>query len=134
MSLHRFELAFDGEPQDVGFLHGLQDIGFSSEKEARLHRPFTEFLPSPDIVPERREPLVFFFTEKGLRYFLFDIYCIAKEVEAAGWSFVYRKVNAVNDSLIRYRDEYQIALWASDVPDEGKFTTPIAAKEFETLI
>ena len=27
MKLFRFELAFDGEPQDIGILRGLDDIG-----------------------------------------------------------------------------------------------------------
>ena len=36
MKLYRFELAFMGEMQNVGFLHGLNDIGLDAETERQM--------------------------------------------------------------------------------------------------
>ena len=40
MKLYRFELAFMGEMQNVGFLHGLNDIGLDAETERQMLAPF----------------------------------------------------------------------------------------------
>ena len=48
MKLYRYELYCDDEPQDVGFLVGLQDLGLSSEKEDDLMYPFDSLLEIPD--------------------------------------------------------------------------------------
>lgn len=40
MKFYRFELAFDGTPQGVGFLQGVDDIGLSNKKFTALMDPF----------------------------------------------------------------------------------------------
>ena len=46
MRFYRFELAFDGEPQGVGFLQGAEDVGLDNKDLLSLLDPF-EKLPSP---------------------------------------------------------------------------------------
>ena len=42
MKLFRFELAFDGEPQDIGILRGLDDIGLPEGVSVNMEEDFYE--------------------------------------------------------------------------------------------
>lgn len=48
MKLFRFELAFDGEPQDIGILRGLDDIGLPEGVSVNIEEDFNE-LPCPKL-------------------------------------------------------------------------------------
>ena len=67
MKFYRFELAFDGTPQGVGFLQGVDDIGLSNKKFTALMDPFDE-LPCPRLT-DFESRVLFFFTEEGLKKF-----------------------------------------------------------------
>ena len=62
--LFRFELAFSGEPQGVGFLQGLDDVGLLGFIRDDLYSLF-DTLP----IYELDEPVSFWFTEDGLRQY-----------------------------------------------------------------
>lgn len=83
MRFYRFELAFDGEPQGVGFLQGAEDVGLDNKDLLSLLDPF-EKLPSPYL----DEPLgaMFFFTEEGMDKFMPYINAFVKALEPHGWS------------------------------------------------
>ncbi len=62
MRLYRYELFCDEEPQDVGFIVGLDDLGLSAEQEEHLLALFDKNLEIPNI-PQRNT--LCFFTEYG---------------------------------------------------------------------
>lgn len=64
MKLFRFELAFDGEPQDIGILRGLDDIGLPEGVSVNIEEDFNE-LPCPKF----SEAVSFWFTEFGVQTF-----------------------------------------------------------------
>lgn len=72
MKLYRYELYCEEEPQDVGFLVGVEDLGLSCEAEENLLEPFDRMLKIPDL-PGMRDS-VSFFTEQGNARFQTDIY------------------------------------------------------------
>ena len=78
--LFRFELAFSGEPQGVGFLQGLDDVGLLGFIRDDLYSLF-DTLP----IYELDEPVSFWFTEDGLRQYEDAINRIADEVSENGW-------------------------------------------------
>lgn len=60
---YRFELMFDGQPQNVGFLQGLEDAHLPLSQERLCYELFHE-LPSPMLPPDGM--YIFWFTEEGL--------------------------------------------------------------------
>ena len=75
VKLYRYELYCDEEPQDVGLLVGVQDLGLSREKEEKLLKPFDLGLAIPDL-PGMRGSASFFTAEGHLR-FQADIFRVA---------------------------------------------------------
>lgn len=106
MRFYRFELAFDGEPQDVGFLQGTNDTGLDSQTFRSLMAPF-ENLASPDLY----EPLgvAFFFTEEGLHRYRSAINAFIAPLEALGWSLMGYVLDEPNYSRSIYHDTDQAA-------------------------
>ena len=85
----RFELAFDGEPQGVGFMTGLEDVGLPTHIESQLHQPFDDKLESPIIRSMTHEPVEFWFTDLGLETFWPAIRDIARKIAKYDWSLLY---------------------------------------------
>ena len=75
MKLYRYELYCDEEPQDVGLLVGLQDLGLSCETEEELLEPFDLRLTIPDLPGMRGSAS--FFTAEGHSRFQADIFRVA---------------------------------------------------------
>ena len=101
--LYRFELAFEGEPQDVGFLQGLDDVGLWPELTEELYALF-DGLPIRELETEER--ISCWFTEAGLERFGDAIDRIIDEISGAGWQLIGASIRAnLTDAL--YRDEYQ---------------------------
>lgn len=109
MRFYRFELAFDGEPQGVGFLQGLDDVGFTMAKKERLMQPFNEHLAIPDVESDDDSAVVFFFTEQGLMRFAKDLNRIIKAIEPRGWSLIATAMEEDDFSNALYSDECQAA-------------------------
>lgn len=106
MRFYRFELAFDGEPQGVGFLQGAEDVGLDNKDLLSLLDPF-EKLPSPYL----DEPLgaMFFFTEEGMDKFMPYINAFVKALEPHGWSLLGYVLYEGDYSTSIYHDAYQAA-------------------------
>lgn len=79
MKLFRYELYCDNAPQDVGFLAGVDELGLSAEKEAKLIEAFDSGLHIPDSPTMRGT--VSFFTEEGNRRFRNHIHRLAAAYE-----------------------------------------------------
>lgn len=47
MKWYRFTLAFDGEPQGIGFLHGLSEVGLRITLDGTISKMLTYFLVVP---------------------------------------------------------------------------------------
>ena len=103
---YRYELVFDGEPQNVGFLNGLMDVGLPISVESALYEPFEE-LESPTIHPNGKT-VEFWFSESGQTYFSEAIGAVASAIAPYGWELISREKEA-SDSDAVYRDKYQVA-------------------------
>lgn len=103
---YRYELSFHGEPQNVGILNGLEDIGLPIDLECALYELFEE-LESPTLHPDGKT-IEFWFTEKGQALFGTAIGAIADAIAPYGWELISRKKVALADDAI-YQDEYQAA-------------------------
>ena len=101
--LFRFELAFSGEPQGVGFLQGLDDVGLLGFIRDDLYSLFD---PLP--IYELDEPVSFWFTEDGLRQYEDAINRIADEVSENGWQLIGASIDDSMENVI-YKDMFQAA-------------------------
>lgn len=127
MKFYRFTLAFDGEPQEVGFLQGLSEVGLPDEVLIALYKPFDTKLKVPVLTVFQDENCVrgeFWFTEAGVRLFAQDIENILQAISPYNWQILC----GVLDSSVRgseddaidlmqdylYQDEYQIC-WPRQV-------------------
>lgn len=102
--LYRFELAFDGECQDVGLFDGIYETGLDQAHAERLLDAFAD-LPIPDVT----ESSEFWFTEAGVLKFKDRVADIVAAVEPHGWSVVTR-VRTGTPERILYSDDYQVAV------------------------
>jgi len=82
---YRFELAFDGQPQGVGFLQGLKDTGLPKPITDDIYHEF-DFLPAQML--EYPGLLVFFFTEAGLDRFGAVLDRIISELDEINWQLL----------------------------------------------
>lgn len=128
MKLFRFELAFDGEPQGVGFMQGTYDIGLPKLITSNLYSLFDE-LPYHELNYEE-DTISFWFTEYGLDYFGEAINKVIKDIAEKNWQFV-GAIMEDDLSCAIYKDEFQAAfpygyVWGShteyvEVTDVNKF-------------
>lgn len=120
MRYFRFELAFGGEPQNIGFLMGLDDIGLDIHREVELLAPF-ESLPCP-LLHEKR--LEFWFTEDGLRRYSDGLMDVARAIRKRNWQLIYAVFDANGEDIEHrvYYDRWQAA-WPADYleTDRNKF-------------
>lgn len=104
--LFRFELAFDGEPQGIGFLEGLAVC-------VDLWRPIRNYLYSLfDTLPayEIDEPdgVSFWFTEAGLREYEYALDQVSDEIAEKGWQLIGAAIDNPPDEIL-YQDDFQVA-------------------------
>lgn len=104
MKLFRFELAFDGEPQEVGIMQGLDDIGLPEGVAVNIEEDFNE-LPLPHLP----EPVSFWFTESGVRAFEATLDFLAEQSQEMNWQILYAVLPEGDVSKALYSDEFQVA-------------------------
>lgn len=103
--LYRFELSYDGEPQGIGLLAGIGELGFSEEFEEWLLHDFDQYLPISPLT----QSATFWFREDGLRRFQQALDMLIQEVREKGWDVDLRVKEMEMDAVI-YQDIYQVAL------------------------
>ena len=110
----RFDMLFDGKPQDVGFLVGLIDTGIDFELEEELTEPFHNRLPIPSYKPWEKQPSGYFsgafFTKAGYERFeehIDNILDAVKELDN-GWEVRVIESDGFPEDDIFYRDEFQV--------------------------
>lgn len=121
--LYRFELAFDGEPQDIGLLQGVDDIPMLALVRDAFYGMFGS-LNSPDVFSEDDSKVVFWFTEEGLKKYSNAINFIIPELEKNNWQVIAMPLRfdsgvsnflTMDDAL--YEDAFQVAFSYTDVYD-----------------
>ena len=105
MKLFRFELAFDGEPQDIGILRGLDDIGLPEGVSANIEEDFNE-LPCPKL----SEAVSFWFTEFGVQTFQATLDYLVEQSRELNWQILYAELPGMSISKALYADQFQVAL------------------------
>lgn len=125
MKWYRFTMAFDGEPQGVGFLHGLSEVGLPNKVLDALNAPFDANLKVPPIRDDK--PVECWFTEVGMRVFAQDIEKILQAILPYNWQLLCGVLDSAayggtidleHDFL--YQDEYQIC-WPRQVLPSAEF-------------
>lgn len=112
-----------GEMQNVGFLHGLNDIGLDAETERQMLAPFDK-LPRKFLGSSAN--VSFWFTMDGLHRYLPAIQMLEKEIEPVGWNLLCATMDISKNELTvaKYQDSEQIAF-----PKEFVRTQPIEFQE-----
>lgn len=105
MKLFRFELAFDGEPQDIGILRGLDDIGLPEGVSVNIEEDFNE-LPCPKL----SEAVSFWFTEFGVQTFQATLDYLVEQSRELNWQILYAELPGMSISEALYADQFQVAL------------------------
>ena len=107
--VYRFELAFEDEPQGVGMLQGLEDVGLSTRSERLLYEMFVP-LKCPEL-PDLCDPVSFWFTEKGLVKFSAAIGMISDLISKKSWSLLVAQFDASDFEMRHtvYKDDDQVA-------------------------
>lgn len=105
MKLFRFELAFDGEPQDIGILRGLDDIGLPEGVSVNIEEDFNE-LPCPKL----SEAVSFWFTEFGVQTFQATLDYLVEQSMELNWQILYAELLGMPISKALYADQFQVAL------------------------
>lgn len=120
MRFYRFELAFDGEPQDVGFLQGIDDIGLGTKTEACLLDQFAE-LACPDLASILMgEQVSFWFNQEGMETFLPAIRNVQTHILDRGWEILFAVMDVTAEELKEravYADKHQAAFHTEWVKD-----------------
>lgn len=109
----RFEMAFEGEEQQVGFLTGLDDTGMDEDEVEELMEPFNRSMGVPPYRNWKGETTHFpgaYFTKAG--YLLFKD-AIDKIVEAVkyrdnGWEVIEIQSYGFPEEDLYYEDEHQV--------------------------
>lgn len=123
-SLYRFELAFCGEEQGVGFLQGLDDTPLFDSMKGEFYHLF-DSLPVPPILETPDDSAVMsWFTEKGLAQYAEALNSIIYELSAVDWQIIGMVMDIDTDesyclrsSDALYADEYQMVFSYSDVAE-----------------
>lgn len=108
--LYRYELEFDGERQEIGFLQGMCELDLDDETSDELTRRLDSFLLFPSIPMKSTRS---FFTEEGMKFFHNDIVNIINEYERQGVFAVtvglLSETNLKDDDIL-YSDNFQIVV------------------------
>lgn len=104
MQLFRFELAFDGEPQEVGLMQGLDDIGLCEEVLRDIEDAFSD-LPCPHLT----QPCSFWFTEIGVLRFKSVLDSVIGDIAENSWQLLGAVLNDPDMDKAIYQDKYQVA-------------------------
>lgn len=112
MILYRYELVYEEQLQNIGFLVGLKDIGFPKEKIDKLIKPFQDYLIIPHGDIYELKGVKFYFTEKGKEKFEKYINRIKEELENVYWGIkeFILEIDLIDLEKIKYVDKYQIAI------------------------
>lgn len=112
----RYELYFEGEPQNIGMMMGLDDMEMNEDESEELLERFNKELP---LIPQIRTfdnsithfPACYF-TQKGLETFKQEIDALVEAIHDKnnGWSVNVVELETVLDSDIYYQDEYQAVI------------------------
>ena len=105
----RYELYLDGEPQEVGFIVGLNELDLDLDVQDFVMEDFNENLPFPKISDDdwSHTPLAYF-TEKGLERFRKSIQQLLDIYENYGFFDVVKLESSLSDKTIIYEDAYQV--------------------------
>lgn len=123
--LYRFELAFDGIPQGVGFLTGLDDVGLSYDEADIILDPFFD-LPHPPPY----QGVVYWFTQKGLKSFAHAINIAIEMVALKGWQLQAGVIEADVAANAVFADDYQAAFPRDSLPmDSIDFVEVLRAED-----
>ena len=107
MKVYRFELAFDGRPQNIGFLQGIDEMGLPLKQEIHLLELF-DSLPCPKL--NAWDPLEFWFTEVGFRTYTSAFREYKQALSETLWDLIFevKDVSAEELGWAVYQDEYQV--------------------------
>lgn len=112
----RYELFFDGIPQDIGFMNGLGEIELSYDENEELMDVFEKELP---LVPQsayKDSCSAFYpacyFTEQGIRKFDKNIERLIDAIHNKQCNWTVNKITLSNVSSedILYQDDYQAVI------------------------
>lgn len=110
MKLFRFELAFDGIPQEIGVMTGLDEIGLRQDVAVNIESDFNELY-----VPHLCEEVSFWFTELGAQTYQPTIDFLAEHSRELNWQILYAEMPEGDVSKAIYTDEFQVAFPAGMV-------------------
>lgn len=102
---YRFELCYCDDPQGVGILNGLADVGLAARTHQKLMKPF-DALTVPDM--KGTGQYLFWFTEQGVHTFAPHINAIIKALKKTDWTVI-AGVEEHEDGTFAYEDENQVA-------------------------
>jgi hypothetical protein len=105
----RYELYLDGEPQEVGFIVGLNELDLDRETQLELIAELDRDLPYPHIPVEcwKNHPLSYF-TQYGTEFFAKVIQRLLNKYADDGFFDVVKIETDLSDKTIVYEDEYQV--------------------------
>ena len=107
----RYELYLGFEPQDVGFIFGLNELGLSDAVQDELLDDFNKHLTVPyKYISEeqiKQRPLAYF-TSAGLVRFKKSINKILRTYKKIGFFEIEKVETSLSDKTIIYQDEYQV--------------------------
>ena len=109
----RFELAFEGEEQGVGFMTGLDDTGMDEDEVEDLLAPFNRSLDVPpyrDWTSDKSHFPNAFFKRAGYFQFQPDIHRIIEAVKYRnnGWEVIAIHSYGFPEVDLYYEDEHQV--------------------------
>ena len=107
----RFELTYNGQPENIGFLYGLSEVISDEEQIEELTERFEKDLKMHNAILNKHDlkenETASFFTEKGIKYFKKDIENIIEAIREKGWDV---KTETINKKPFLYEDEYQVVI------------------------
>lgn len=105
--LFRFELAFNGEPQGIGFLEGLV-VCVDLWRPIRIDL-YSQFDTLPAYEIDEPDGVSFWFTEEGLSRYDDAINRVADELAAeGGWRLIGAAIDNPPDEIL-YQNAFQVA-------------------------
>ena len=109
MEYTRFELYYEGEPQEVGFMMGLSEVISDEDHREELIERFDRELPMTGVTLPKEDCAkgyaASYFTEKGMHHFKDEIQAVIDAIEDKGWSV---EQSVIEDGDFLYQDEFQV--------------------------